>query len=206
MRRQRRTRWTVTYLANGEEKTRQALGYDPDFIWDWYERRGYNLISVEKTPNRQRGTSAAKAPRDFSIDEAALAEAIEFFGIKQPVVIRFNGRLGSVAGNHRFRSTALHSTAQDRREVGEAHTYHRIMIKSYLSPENASKTLWHELTHAMQAEREAGEEAAGFAGIRRWNQADARDRKYSYDVRPCEIEAREHEDLHDSLPLTVAIR
>lgn len=121
---------------------------------------------------------ALKADGGFRIDNAAVRDACELLGIGLPVDVRFSGRVGPTNGSHAF--------------DGERH---RIMLKSYLTPEQATRTLWHELTHAMQAER-AGSVLA-------WGAFSRAQRSYSYSNRPIELEARRMADVMGDLPLCV---
>lgn len=101
----------------------------------------------------------------YLVKRQNLTAAIAELGLELPVVIRFNSRHGRTNGNYR-----------------RQHTHHDIMLKSYLDHEQASSTLWHELTHAMQAER-AG---SAFA----WSVLTKQQRKTPYRRRPIEVEAR----------------
>jgi hypothetical protein len=69
------------------------------------------------------------------------------------------------------------------------------MVKSYLGAQEASGTLWHELTHAMQAERvvKAGES---------WQSHTAAQARWTYSRRPIEIEARQMSDTMRDCLLT----
>jgi hypothetical protein len=71
-----------------------------------------------------------------------IAIAVKELNIAKDVIIAFNNRLAfkSTAGNHTYKA---------------AEECHVIKLNGYLSINSASDTLWHELTHAMQAERYA---------------------------------------------------
>lgn len=153
--------------------------------------------------------------RRYEINEANLKEAIEFLGIKQPVYIKFHGRRArrnetvatctflptwrALGVEQRFFEKWVKETGHP----GYVETYHKIVLKSYLSASYASKCLWHELCHAMQAERSSKGDPNHFGAILSWNKADDRDRQYKYDDRPCEIEALAYEEFSDELPLCV---
>ncbi len=131
----------------------------------------------------------------YRLDQRAINEAIDYLGLKLPVRVRFSSRAGSVRGNYRL----------GRSMAGP--NFHNIMLKTYIGAEQASKTLWHELTHAMQAEREilaAGQALTDPAGKLTWQHADARGRGRSYKNKPIEVEAREGEAMHEACPLAVA--
>lgn len=162
----KRTRYTVTVQRHGIGVERRViLAYDAAGARDFYATLGYVVIQVVKGDYRNAARRAAVlAAGGFRVDQAALRDACDLLGLKLPVRIRFNSRVGSTNGNYRF-----------------AGTYHNIMLKSYLTPEQASSTLWHELTHAMQAER-AGSLSA-------WAQVQSESHG-KYRRCPREIEAR----------------
>lgn len=171
----RRTRFTV--LLAGDNVPKVVLTYSADDARYYYAKRGQTVVKVTRGDYRKkaRAREAAKSG-GFTINQAALREAKEILGLKWPVQVRTHARHGSVNGNYRCELT------------GGGDYYHNIMIKSYLTPEQATKTLWHELTHAMQAEREGS-----YAG---WVLKHEQEHKrYSYRVRPIEIEAREMSDM-----------
>jgi hypothetical protein len=174
MSRPRRNRFRAT-IANRDGSTRQIdlLVYGgKDEALALAEVKGFRVLEC-------LSADELKAAGGFRIDRAALREACEFLGITGNVEVRFNARAGRTNGNY-------------RRRYGK----HDIMVKSYLTPAEASKTLWHELAHAMQAERveaEGGE----------WGTHSRAQRRWSYSVRPIEVEARSYEQYAEALPLAV---
>lgn len=163
----RRSRYTVTVEKNGFTWKRVVLAYDPEGAGDHYRRLGYVVGTVTKGDYRKTEPAQQQPQHSggFTINRAALKDACDLLGLKLPVKIRFNGRHGRTLGNYRFKGT-----------------HHDIMLKSYHDPEQASSTLWHELTHAMQAER-AGSTMA-------WNAVLSSSRGL-YRACPLEIEARD---------------
>lgn len=118
----------------------------------------------------------------FTIDQGALDRAIQSLGLKLTVKVRAHNRAGDTRGNYRLRPTK-----------DGTQSYHDIMVKGYLTPEQASQTLWHELAHAMQAERaitlselSLDNPASRFA----WVTQRTLDKGTSYRQRPIEVEAR----------------
>jgi hypothetical protein len=97
------------------------------------------LLRVGVPPN-----TTAKA--GWQIDSLALANACEQLGIIHPVRVRFQSGIFRW-GTHYSRCT-------------NGEYWHRICINQRLtSLDNANQTMWHELTHAAQAEefsRETG--------------------------------------------------
>ena len=85
-------------------------------------------------------TPSTIARAGWSINEAAVLAAIDFLGIEHPVNIRFmTTKYGDTLGTHYW--------SRRRRQ-------HRITVAQNLKQAGrASETLWHELTHCMQAER-----------------------------------------------------
>ncbi len=140
------------------------------------DSRGYKVVRVVKGDYRQPAAPATAA-RAWRVDPEALKAACDLLGLRLPVKVRFNARQGATAGNYRHKGT-----------------YHDIMLKSYRTAEQASETLWHELTHAMQAER-AGDQWA-------WNSVANDQRRYPYSRRPIEIEAREIAGAYADILLT----
>lgn len=179
----RRTRYTASVLRprTGEAQELDILAYSREGAIALAAERGYTIMSIE--------TAAAKAQRErgggYRIDRAALREALDFLGIALPVKIRYTSRVGRTRGNHRL----------------VANRSHDIMLKSYLPADQASKTLWHELAHAMQSERaiRAGQDWLAIANERNPGSS----RRIAYRVRPIEVEARTYEQYAEACPLAV---
>lgn len=87
---------------------------------------------------------------------------------------------------------------------------HRITISARLTPEAASRTLWHELTHASQYERDPEYYVQQYAKeLREAKALAATGMPYNkaYRMISFEIEAKANEELHYTLfPLTLANR
>lgn len=164
----RRTRYTVYY---DDDKPEVCLAYTPEGARKLFEKLGHSVIRVERGDYRKTRTGGG-----FVINKAALADAIELLGLKLPVKVRTHARVGDTNGNYRLRDG-----------------WHDIMLKSYHTPEQASSTLWHELTHAMQAERAGGKDE--------WRSVRNEQRRYSYRIRPIEVEAREMSEAMADIPL-----
>lgn len=183
MSRRRRTRFTVTcsHVSSDEIERKVILAYDAPGAQGYYEERGYTVLRV------QRGDYRAEIGQTWKIDREALAAAIELLDIKLPVKIRFNSRVGKTAGNYRFH------------ECG----YHDIMLKTYRTAAEASATLWHELTHAMQAER--FQRANPHLPPRTAWLAQLEQSHGKYRACPMEIEANRMAADTDDLPLVVSL-
>ena len=195
----RRQRFTVT-LEGGVRKV--LLAHYAGDARAHYERRGIVVIGVERGDYRKR----ERAAQGFRIDRDAVREAADLLGITWPIEFASTSSYGSTRGNHqlRYRGGSYRCDGNRHYNLDTATSvYHRIMVKSYLSAEQAGRTIWHELTHAMQAERATRD--AGAVTMREVNEAwagcSARGRGVTYRAKPIEVEAREHEPLNDDLPL-----
>jgi len=167
----KRTRFTAT-MVDGSKLV--ILAYTAQDVRDFYSAR---CVAVSRGDYRKAARNAERAVYGgFTIDQEALAAAIQLLDIKQPVKIRFHSRVGGTNGNHRLRAWG-----------------HDIMIKSYLAAEQASSTLWHELKHARQSDGHT---------LESWRAVKAEQRRYSYAVRPIEREARALSAEMADCPLT----
>lgn len=75
---------------------------------------------------------------DFDVKE--IKKLAKRFKLNFPVVFKYAGRAVTVYGTHRFR-------------VIEEKFFHSITVCQYLDPEQANRTILHEMRHAFQAER-----------------------------------------------------
>lgn len=183
--RPRRSRYTVT-LIGGQKYV--ILAYSAEQVRDHYTRQGFDVRSVAKGDFRktERTNEVVSSGGGWTIDEEAVKQAAELLGVKRPVKVRTHARVGGTHGNYRLRNRRPEQP------------YHDIMVKSYLSPSQASETLWHELTHASQADRCDTPEA--------WEAFSRNQRRYPYRVRPIEVEARETSKTFADVPLTRTAR
>jgi hypothetical protein len=172
---QRRTRFTVKVkLGEGSVEKRVIRAYTAENAINYYTRRGYTVLSIAKGDYRKQEREAkAKAQGGHRLDHKAIQEAADVLGLKLPVRVRQHSRVGNTHGNYRLAGLA-----------GQA-THHNIMVKSYLTPKEATNTLWHELTHALQAERD------GKSDLATWRKVSNEQKVYSYRQRPIEREANE---------------
>jgi hypothetical protein len=133
-------------------------------------------------------------PRRYAIDIDAVAEAEALLGLRSPVRV-FIRRYEWLDGRYIALRDGVH-------HVGVAHD---------LSARAASKTVWHELTHALQAERLGGERAfrqqwwaeMRAAGVSRPKALRGEGRAYRRTA--LEVEARANERLHRELALTTRL-
>jgi hypothetical protein len=106
-------------------------------------RDGRAVVATRKAPRRQT-TTQLHMPRGRFI-RSAVAEAIKLLGIKRPVVIRWADADDMTAPEAGYRMTGEHEFTADGT--------HRIQILRGRSSEATTRTLLHELFHAVQAER-----------------------------------------------------
>lgn len=154
----------------------------------------------------------AGAPRGggWRLDHKAFREACDFLGLVKPIQVKQTGRAGGARGRHQLRGV----TAGDRFLRGllsefeiAADVGHYITMKSWLDPAQASRTLWHELCHAMQSEQAIAALPVG-ASPREcydaWTTCEERGRGVAYLAKPIEVEAREYEAFAAEMPLVSA--
>jgi hypothetical protein len=90
----------------------------------------------------------------------------------------------------------------------DALMHHLITVSARMTPEAASRTLWHELTHAMQYERDpeyySKQYAKELANVKRLV-ANGVPYAQAYRLISFEVEAKANEELHYTMfPLTLA--
>ena len=126
----------------------------------------------------------------YDVDTEAIDRARKLLGIAGPVRVAIR----------RF-------TWGSGRYVALRNGTHHISVASDLSPRAASRTLWHELTHALQVETLGGEVAftqqwwaeMDALGLSRHDAARARGRRYAR--APLERAARANERRHREVRL-----
>lgn len=204
----RRTRWTVTF-DDGYKWV--CLAYDrPDVERTIAHFHGHRPVAAvdagdhRKEPQRDHGARPLMS---------AVREAADLLGLTLPVEVRTNSRQGTKRGCYSPRSKnprvayapggAVYRAGSSATPASEGCWAHTIMVKSYLPAERMGRVLWHELTHALQFERDVlgvlGPDATVLDAHMRMRTL-YRDGT-SYSVKPWEVEAREHEPLNDDLPL-----
>lgn len=129
--------------------------------------------------SKQLSVGKVTSTTAFRVDEKALAKAVKHLGIKKPVTVKFVGGTRR-QGCHMMRWND-----------------HVIHLNRAAGAGSAGRTLWHELRHAEQAERLGRDE---FNEQYRKEQASRGYRRNKF-----EREARETEDMNDSLPLCLAV-
>lgn len=181
----RRSRWTVT-LATGEKFV--ALAYD-----------GAGAIRAVALVKRRDIAGATAARGDYrkrtrrvtgaKPNMLAIREACAFLDVKLPVKVRVTNHQGGCMGQHRARYDAATRTWS-----------HDILVKSWLTVEQMGETLWHELAHAMQFERDALTRSSDPFTVRRAWHAAYRDGT-TYRHKPYEVEARSYEHHNAEIAL-----
>jgi hypothetical protein len=183
----RRSRFT----AYTDQGPKVILAYTEASVQRWFEGCGYTVSRVERGDYRRtaKRTVNPSSGAQWSLDLAALAEAIAFLGLTLPVQIKQTGHRGGRRGAYSFRTKGVLR-------------YHHITVKNWLDPAQACRTLWHELAHAMQAERHNDPFKPFVVVQQAW--ADSPERRGSYRFRPIEVEARSYEDYGTEVQIAVA--
>jgi hypothetical protein len=168
-------------LAYSAETARLYMERDPDIT----------VVSIK--PAKRRKYMQGVAAR-WEVDDYQLARACRMLDIRWPIKIT---RTSSTVhrGQHRVGC---------KREANDP--IHYITVEKTATLRQASKTLWHELAHAMQSERhvrQLEDEGNVFAEPHEkcqvWVSATQRRHKIRYAERPHEIEAKEIESIFTKL-------
>lgn len=163
--RRRRTRYRATAERAGEVYTWSLLTYGPEDAFTWLERQGYYNIEVAAARRKPVG---ARQPARWEVNPVALRDACALLGITWEVKIT--------------RTTSRSQSGSQSMTAARFGKRHCLTVDKLADHVSASKTLWHELQHAAQAER-----CATWSDYMREHK---RQRGYAYAVRPCEVEAR----------------
>lgn len=169
-------------------------------------KRGLEVLEIKPVP-RGGFEPEEKAPQ-WEPSPEGIEYAKEYFNLTLPVAIKPNAHRGGRRGSYELRSAmGITATTKKLLPFGTI-IYHHIAVKRWLTPERASKTLWHEFAHAKQAEAVIAQyklthPAHTLLGARdSWLQLSRANKKTAYDMRPWEIEARSFECMNDTMPLT----
>lgn len=184
MTRRRRSRYTI-YLSDeavviGDPKPIVLLAYGAQDAHEWATKRyGDLVLNIEEGDYRKKARHQAirEAAGGYSVDFNKLDAVTEGLGLKWPVCIRYHARIGNTHGNYRLKRDAA------------GNLWHDIMLKSYHDANEANNTLWHELCHALQAEKSGDYDS--------WQTFRKQQRKWTYKTRPMEIEARLFAEEHE---------
>jgi hypothetical protein len=187
-RRTRRPSWLVDSTdRNGVREERWVVSEDPVACRTWMEKKGYTVHGIVRRPKGGR----PKPPGGWKISALALREAQVALELQFPVKIEILPHQGGKRGDY---------------QPSDDGKSHRIRIKNWLDTEQASKTLWHELTHAKQTEREIqfGERTLrpAFSRMKTNYEPLPGRKKGRYKHSPCEIEANNvAEMMYADMPL-----
>ncbi len=205
----RRTRWQAELSRDGVASTKLILAYSPESVRDFYARQGYNVRSVTRATRAR--TTERPANKPWRESTRAIREAADFLGLTLPVRVKVTNHAGGRHGAHQLRPEGPGVRVSNGRILNLDNAtglYHHITAKGWLSAQQASETLWHELAHAMQAERELSKLPAPWDardGMRAWSLCAARGRGVTYLHKPVEREAREYESFAAEHPLVVEL-
>lgn len=177
-----------TQFGQRKEEDIRVRAYSEEGARTCAIRYGYNIVACRKYVKAEYH----QAPENsgFKISALNLRSAEKLLGLTWPIEIKKTSHKGGRRGCYK-------PTMRNGRYV------HAITIKSWLDPEQAGRTLFHELTHGLQAEREIIKHSNWPAFVRAWN-AKYRDGT-AYEAKPQEIEARANEALNDKYPLAKSL-
>lgn len=201
----RRTRYLAELSREGVNSERQILAYSELSARNYFTGRGYQVHSL--TPHRPSKSWTRPANKPWRKDERAIREAIEFLGLTLPVRIKLTGHAAGRHGAHHLYpegGTVRHSGTRIWNIDTATGLFHHITVKSWLSAAEASRVIWHELAHAMQAEHALAElpaDAHPREAIEAWVACESHGRGVTYEDKPVEIEAREYEEFATEQPL-----
>ncbi len=120
-------------------------------------------------------SSTSKGGSRFS--PAAVQEAIELLCLTGTVEVKASAGTRRRGAHRYYKATGHHS----------------ITVSTYLCPEDAGRTLWHELCHAAQVE---------YLGVETFNAQYSQESAWKgYRANAFEVEARSYSDMNDDLPL-----
>lgn len=182
----RRQRFVVTYIKNGNRTTIDVLAFSKDSAVLTAHRNGIQPLSIVPFTKNARPS--------YRLNQGAIAIAKRQLGISWPVSIAYKGK---ERGTHKARIDA------------KGTPYHQICLNAFLTPEDAGRTLWHELRHAQQSE-ELSRSCGSMPGTPEYSRAHSlaylgkrpgQRRGTNYRTRLWEIEARQTEKNNDGRPL-----
>jgi hypothetical protein len=193
----KRQRYTVRFHDGREPQV--ALCYDPEWCWDHFD----NVASVTKGDYRSLKAKPKSGARPH---QANLQEAIRFLEIQFPVEVKVTGRADWQWGSHRVEPTHYAIGKRGEKFFGtdlvpaeDGRWVHRIRVHESLSAEEMGRTLWHELTHAMQFERDVPM-TGSVRDAMQTSHKHYRDGK-AYKAKAAEIEADSMMEHNHELPL-----
>lgn len=164
----RRSRFTGTHKRTGEQTVLLAYGLNDARRWFG---KNFTVKAGDWTIKPAKGGG-------WTLSRRKLIAAAKELGLSYPVVVKQTSREGEQRGAYRLKPGPLHS----------------ITVKSYLTPKQATMTLWHELAHARQAELSGT--ASG------WRATLRDENRTPYWRRPIEVEARRLAELNAHKMLT----
>lgn len=199
----KRTRFTATLTrpTSNEVVRKVILSYDASSVRWHYERLGFEVLEVKKGDYRKASRPPAR-PTGARPHQQAIQEAIDFLNIKLPVEIKLTSRAGGRYGAHTPVPTGRNVSVRNGRVYNldlATGWKHKITVKNWLSAEQMGQTIWHELAHAMQFERDALPVGLPQDCLRHWR-TSYRDGT-AYMDKPLEVEARSYEPHNSELPL-----
>lgn len=194
----KRARYTASFASGAKEV---CLGHSPADVAAYYSRRGRAPVSVVKGDYRkqpQRPTGAR--PNLAEIRKVAA----EVFGLTLPLTVTVQNHQGGRRGAYGPKPTRPDGrVAKYVYELTPGTTFvHSIKVKSWVDAEQMGKTLWHELAHAHQFERDILSRTSDARAALELFKNSYRDGT-RYARKPWEVEARSYEQHNAERPLAV---
>jgi hypothetical protein len=178
----RRKRFRIEYLEEmGERLSLDILSYSEERAVEYVESQGGHVLSVN-----------APRPPTWELDETALDEAKKLLGLRWPV------KIGRTTSRDHHGAHYLH--------LARRSPVHCIVADKVASVAESSRVLWHELCHAMQAERNAAGLSHPKDQHEAWGLTLACERGRPIAEQPLEVEASSYENAAAYMPLTKAVK
>ena len=171
MSRPRRTRYRVETHRGPVD----VLAYSPDGARSAAIRAGYTVVAGPFVSRRRTQAGDAR----WTVDDRAIRRACVALGVEWDVRIT--------------RTKAQRTNGVHRLRIRSGRPVHYITGPALADTAKATATLWHELTHAAQAERvarERGVHGDPLGALHAWVAFVRTQNRWSYERRPIEIEAR----------------
>lgn len=135
--------------------------------------------------------------RPWRVNDEGIAAVAKHLGLTKPVYVKGTKGISLLGAYHGLRfGLELHKSLPLTDE------YHLITVSARLTPEQASRVICHEMTHAAQRERdpESGKKYAKEMAQRRCKSKTRSASAHArYESMAYEVEARKNEALHDTV-------
>lgn len=184
-RKPRRTRYRIDTHRGPVD----VLAYSPEGARRAAENAGYSILAGggPRVARKQKSSQPAR----WTVNDAAIRAACRALGVEWEVRIT--------------RTKATRTNGVHRLRIRNGRPVHFIAGPALADTAKATATLWHELTHAAQAERvarEGGVHHDPLSALHAWVKFCNRQNRWCYERRPIEVEARA---TADNPPLSIPL-